>query len=240
MELFREKPYFAGVGDIRAFVETYRDNMEKSGGQGLMCIPSGNHDMPRLAHTLDDGQQRLAFAFLLSMPGAPFIYYGDEIGMHYLEGLKSVEGGYHRTGARSPMQWDSSESAGFSEADVERFYIPLDPDPRRPNAADAMADKTSLWWEIHALIRLRQAHPALGTLGGIEFVHAGEGDEPLVYCRYRDGESILVAVNPGEETRFVSVPYVEGTLLHSVGAAGGSLCGGELALPAGSVNFFEL
>lgn len=38
------------------------------------------------------------------MPGAPFIYYGDEIGMRYLEGLTSVEGGYGRTGSRSPMQ----------------------------------------------------------------------------------------------------------------------------------------
>lgn len=45
------------------------------------------------------------------MPGAPFIYYGDEIGMRYVEGLVSKEGGYGRTGARSPMQWDSSKNA---------------------------------------------------------------------------------------------------------------------------------
>lgn len=45
------------------------------------------------------------------MPGAPFIYYGDEIGMRYVERLVSKEGGYGRTGARSPMQWDSSKNA---------------------------------------------------------------------------------------------------------------------------------
>lgn len=46
----------------------------------------------------------------LTMPGAPFIYYGDEIGMRYVEGLVSKEGGYGRTGASSPMQWDSSKN----------------------------------------------------------------------------------------------------------------------------------
>ena len=67
--------------------------------------------MDRLARRLQGDELKIAFAFLLSMPGAPFIYYGDEIGMRYVEGLKSVEGGYNRTGSRSPMQWDDSTNA---------------------------------------------------------------------------------------------------------------------------------
>ena len=48
------------------------------------------------------------------MPGAPFIYYGDEIGMRSLEGLGSKEGGIGRTGSRTPMQWEPGPQAGFS------------------------------------------------------------------------------------------------------------------------------
>lgn len=72
-------------------------------------------------------------------PGAPFIYYGNELGMRYLEGIRSVEGGYHRTGARSPMQWDGSLNAGFSRAKPEDLYIPIDPEPSRPTAENQMA-----------------------------------------------------------------------------------------------------
>ena len=98
------------------FGETYKTNYNKTAQKGLICIPSGNHDMDRLARRLQGNELKIAFAFLLSMPGAPFIYYGDEIGMRYVEGLKSVEGGYNRTGSRSPMQWDDSTNAGFSSA----------------------------------------------------------------------------------------------------------------------------
>ena len=89
-------------GTAKEFVEAYKTNYAKTDGKGLICIPSGNHDMDRLARTLDTDEMRVAFAFLLTMPGAPFIYYGDEIGMRYVEDLTSVEGGYGRTGSRSP------------------------------------------------------------------------------------------------------------------------------------------
>ena len=59
------------------------------------------------------------------MPGAPFIYYGDEIGMKYLDGIKSVEGGFERTGSRSPMQRDSTVNAGFSTAESDMLYLNL-------------------------------------------------------------------------------------------------------------------
>jgi len=49
-------------------------------------------------------ENRADNAFLMSVPGAPFIYYGDEIGMRYVENLTSVEGGYDITSSRSPMQ----------------------------------------------------------------------------------------------------------------------------------------
>ena len=83
-DLFRcEHPFFAseGKGDAAAFVEKYLESREKAGAEGLICIPSGNHDMDRLAKYLDGENLKLAFLFLLTMPGAPFVYYGDEIGI---------------------------------------------------------------------------------------------------------------------------------------------------------------
>lgn len=106
---------------MAAFVEKYKENYEKAQRKGLICIPSGNHDMDRLARSIHGEELKVAFAFLLSMPGAPFLYYGDEIGMRYVENLHSVEGGYGRTGSRSPMQWDHTTNAGFSAAPKENF-----------------------------------------------------------------------------------------------------------------------
>ena len=132
-DLFRcEEPFFSsrGKGDVSVFVEKYIENYKKADKKGLICIPSGNHDMDRLARLLHGDELKIAFAFLLSMPGAPFIYYGDEIGMRYVEGLDSVEGGYGRTGFTFSMQWDQGVNAGFSTAPKEKLYISQD--PKRP------------------------------------------------------------------------------------------------------------
>lgn len=196
-DLFRcEKPFFGGEGDASVFVSKYLDSYEKSERKGLICIPSGNHDMDRLARHIKGERRKLAFAFLLSMPGAPYIYYGDEIGMNYVEGLTSVEGGYGRTGSRSPMQWDSSANAGFSTAPAEKLYIPVDPLPERPTAEAQTSDETSLRSEVKKLIAVRQSHKPLQSLGEIEFLIDGAPGKPLAYIRSLDGERILIVINP--------------------------------------------
>ena len=210
-DLFRcENPFFAasGKGDVFDFVEKYKESYEKSRADskhmGLICIPSGNHDMDRLARHIKGDNLKLAFAFLLSMPGAPFIYYGDEIGMNYVENLVSVEGGYGRTGSRSPMQWDSSTNAGFSSAPAEKLYIPLDPSPKRPTVQAQQQNKKSLYHEIQKLIKIRQEHDALQSRGEIEFIYAKKNEYPLAYVRSctgknQSGEKILVIINPSEK-----------------------------------------
>lgn len=207
-DLFRcEHPYFAkeGKGDISAFVAKYLENYEKSEKKGLICIPSGNHDMERLAYRLTQEEMKLAFAFLLSMPGAPFIYYGDEIGMRYLEGLISVEGGYNRTGARTPMQWDNGINAGFSTAPEKKLYIPQDESKNRPTVWKQQLEKDSLYHEIQKLIAIRQSHKALQSRGEITFVYAEENSYPFAFMRSTENEKILVVINPsGCETRFHS------------------------------------
>lgn len=198
-DLFRcEKPFFAGNGDASAFVKKYLESYEKSERKGLICIPSGNHDMDRLAKYVKGEKQKIAFAFLLTMPGAPFIYYGDEIGMRYVEGLTSVEGGYGRTGARTPMLWDHGVNAGFSTAPKSELYIPQDEAPDRSTAADQMADENSLRSEIKRLIKIRQSHKALQSKGEIDFVYVKKNAYPLAYVRSCEGEALLVLLNPSD------------------------------------------
>lgn len=207
-DLFRcEHPYFVkeGKGDISAFVAKYLENYEKSERKGLICIPSGNHDMERLAYQLTQEEMKLAFAFLLSMPGAPFIYYGDEIGMRYLENITSVEGGYQRTGARTPMQWDNGANAGFSSAPKEKLYIRQDESKDRPTVQKQQQDENSLYHEIKKLIDIRQSYKALQSRGEISFIYAERNSYPFAFMRSINSEKILVILNPSErETSFHS------------------------------------
>lgn len=211
-----DRLYFSkdAEGSAKEFVAAYQANYAKTDGKGLICIPSGNHDMDRLAKNLDTDELKVAFAFLLSMPGAPFIYYGDEIGMRYVEGLTSVEGGYGRTGSRTPMQWDDSLSAGFSAARKDKYYIALDESADRPNAKTQSEQEDSLRSEVKRLIAFRKANPALQSKGEISFV---SDEYPLVYKRTSAEQEITVIINPGADA--VTVPNVNGKVLYTVGGS---------------------
>lgn len=241
-DLFRcDAPYFAGHkdGDISEFVAKYKENYEKSDKKGLICIPSGNHDMDRLAKYVKGDNAKIAFAFLLSMPGAPFIYYGDEIGMNYVEGLTSVEGGYGRTGSRSPMQWDSSTNNGFSCASAEKLYIPMDPDPDRPTVEKQLADTNSLYNEIYKLIRVRQSYKALQSKGEIEFVYVQKNEYPFAYIRSEGSEQILVVLNPSDQSSSFESKYIPGECIYSFGSQV-SVTGNTITVPGKSAGFYRI
>ncbi|MBM6775935.1 glycosylase [Collinsella tanakaei] len=241
MDLMRcEHPFFSreGKGDAFRFVATYRDNMERTSGRGLMCIPSGNHDMQRLRRYLDPEEMKIYFAFMLSMPGAPFVYYGDEIGMRQLD-VTSVEGGYERTGARSPMQWDAGANFGFSSAPADRLYVRQDREADAPTAAAQMADDTSLWSEVHRLIELRLATPALGACSPIEFVYCEPDAYPLVYVRGEGEQRVLVALNPAMRPVSCPCPYEFQRLLYAHGDPA-RLEDATLTMAPESVAFIEI
>lgn len=243
LDLFRvEEPYFSrrGKGDISEFVKTYEENYAATNREGLICIPSGNHDMIRIKETLDDEEIKLAFAFLLSVPGAPFIYYGDEIGMKYLSGIKSVEGGFHRTGSRSPMQWDHSANAGFSSCKPEELYIQIDPDEDRPTAEDALAGKNGLYDEVKKLIAVRKEHQALQNTAPMEFVYVKESAYPLVYKRTGKDETIYIVLNPsGQDVECdAQIPQNAQPIYSNHGEA--VYADGKWKVPAASATFLKV
>ena len=198
-DLFRgETPYFShdGKGDLTEFFEYYISCLKKTNGKGFICLPSGNHDMERIANKLDETEIKLAFAFIMSMPGIPFIYYGDEIGMRYIENLRSVEGGFSRTGSRTPMQWDNNVNGGFSSASPDKLYVPMDSSNDRPTVEKQAADKNSILNELKKQIKIRKMNQPLQESAGFELVFTQGNAYPLVYKRKGKNESILVAINP--------------------------------------------
>ena len=116
-------------GSIGRFLDEYLDWYEDTKDKGYISMLTCNHDTIRPRYNLDEQELKLAYAVIFTMPGVPFLYYGDEIGMRYLD-LPTKEGGYYRTGSRSPMQWDGSKNLGFSTG-KERRPVPAGRRERR-------------------------------------------------------------------------------------------------------------
>ena len=180
-------------GDIRRFLQDYLPKYRQTRDRGYISMFTGNHDTFRPARTLSAEELKLAYAFILTMPGVPFIYYGDEIGMRYLD-LRTKEGGYQRTGSRTPMQWDRGKNMGFSEAPGEKLYLPLDPDPDAPCAAEQTEEEDSLLSETRRLTALRRRYEDLQADAEFAVIRA-EADPPFVYRR----GGLLLALNPSSK-----------------------------------------
>ena len=185
----------AGLGDIDNFLEEYLDHYNATKEKGYISIPSGNHDLPRIAKGRSYADLKVAYAFLLTMPGIPFIYYGDEIGMQYLS-ITTKEGSRDRAGSRTPMQWSKGKNLGFSESDEP--YLPVDTSPVAPTVEAQLSDENSLLNFVKALIALKHNHPALRGDAEFEVVTSGY---PVVYDRFCDEERIRIILNPSNKEK---------------------------------------
>ncbi|MEU9212343.1 alpha-amylase family glycosyl hydrolase [Streptomyces sp. NPDC048415] len=227
-----------GGGSPRPFVEAWEKASAALGHSGFISLPTANHDFSRLncgPRTAD--QLPTAFAFQLTWPTLPAIYYGDEIGMRYVPGLPDKEGSvlgprYNRAGSRTPMQWDDSPNAGFSTAPPDRLYLPLDPSPDRPTVAAQFADDTSLLHLVRRLVALRTNTPELGRGGSVEVLHAGY---PFVYVR---GGRYLVVVNPRRDD--VSCVFDAEADAHPLEVAGVTIDEGTITAGGFAYGVFEL
>ena len=188
-------------GDIMDFLADYMPRYLCSKDQGYMSFMTCNHDMPRYTHYMSDWMIRLSHAFIMTMPGVPFVYYGDEIAQRYLTDLVSKEGGYSRTGSRTPMQWSHEKNMGFSDADADMLYLPLDSSPDAPTLEAQQGVEGSVYENLRALIALRKANPELANGSDFEVVYAEEKKFPFVYRR----GSFTAFANPSDD--FVTVDY---------------------------------
>ena len=147
----------------------------------------------RLAPLLERDRRKIELlnSLLMSMPGTPIIYYGDEIGM----GDNIFLG--DRDGVRTPMQWSPDRNAGFSRADPERLYLPPVMDSiygfESVNVESQLRLSTSQLSWMKRLIAVRKAHAAFGR-GTLTFLYPGNR-KILAYLRTYDDETVLCVAN---------------------------------------------
>ena len=147
----------------------------------------------RLAPLLDNDRRRVELlnCLLLTLPGSPIIYYGDEIGMG-----DNVHLG-DRDGVRTPMQWSRERNAGFSTADEERLYLPAITDAvygyQAVNVAAQDRTPSSLLNTMRRLIAARRTSPAFGR-GTIEFLRP-RNPRVIAYLRRYQRELLLIVAN---------------------------------------------
>ena len=194
----KKHSFFAkdGKGNITEFLNGYLIHLNKTKKKGYISIPTGDHDISRISFGRNLKEIELVFAFILTMPGVPFIYYGDEIGMKYIRNIPSKEGGYDRTGARTPMQWSNGKNAGFSKAAANKLYLPVDKSKNRPNVQQQQDSPNSLLNKVRRLIALRKESAALCADGEFIPLYARSRKYPFVYMRRKGRERFLIALNP--------------------------------------------
>jgi maltose alpha-D-glucosyltransferase/alpha-amylase len=157
----------------------------------------------RLAALMDNDRRKIELmnALLLSMPGTPVIYYGDEIGMgdNYYLG--------DRDGVRTPMQWSIDRNAGFSRADPQRLYLPVLMDPiygyQAVNVESQDKDPSSLLNWMRRMIAIRKGHRAFGR-GSLTFIYP-RNRRVLAFLREHEGERILCVANLSRSAQAVEL-----------------------------------
>lgn len=147
----------------------------------------------RLAPLLGNNRRKIELmtSLILSLPGTPILYYGDEIGM----GDNIFLG--DRNGVRTPMQWSPDRNGGFSTANPQRLLLPLIIDPEyhyeTVNAENQQRNVSSLFWWMRRILAVRKSSVALSH-GEIEFLQP-ENAKVLAYLLRSSGETVLVVVN---------------------------------------------
>lgn len=181
-----------GKGEAKTFFDYFLFNLEAVKGKGYISVVTGNHDLPRVSVGRTPEELKTVFAFILALPCVPLIYYGDEIGMPFSP-LKNKDGGFWRTGARTPMQWTNGKNAGFSATDGE-LYLPIHENYKTVNVEAQLADENSLANEVAKLVSVKREHPDLFSCGD-EFTLVSD-TYPLIFKRTHDSRTVLCAVNP--------------------------------------------
>ena len=198
----RGKNYFSadGEGSLDLFVKYIEFLYSKIDGKGSFTLPTGTHDEIRMSTFKSLDLIKTIFAFLLTIRQVPMIYYGDEIGMTQYFDIDK-DGGWLRTGARTPMQWNNQKNRGFSTA--KKLYLPVKEDTGI-SVESQEKDESSILNTVRKLIKIRKENPALSLNGKQEFLCK---NYPCVIRRFDDSSEIIVAINPSD--KFYELEYFD-------------------------------
>lgn len=221
---------------LKEYYDYFTDCLESTETMGYFATITGNHDHLRInmgARNTPD-QLKVMLTWVLTMP-MPILYYGDEIGMRSLVDLPNVEGANHngkeRSGARTPMQWTSGETAGFSTCSPDKLYLPVctewSPATSYPQYLDWKKnfeagkvkpiakgeitvesqdkDPESILNWTRELIALRKSSEALWADSKFIPVFNESQPYPMVYLRSNGKETFLIALNPTETRKSLTL-----------------------------------
>jgi alpha-glucosidase len=190
---------------IAGYVDRYLGALPAGGWPNWVL---GNHDTPRVASRLGPAQARVAAMLLLTLPGTPILYQGDELGLvdvaippsQALDPIARLIPGRGRDPERTPMPWDAGPGGGFTTGHP---WLPLGTDNLALNVAAQRDDPASTLTLHRRLLRLRRQAPALHT-GAYDPVEA-DGDV-LAYRRSGPSGRWLVALNLGPQVAHLALP----------------------------------
>ncbi|WP_370159499.1 maltose alpha-D-glucosyltransferase [Limimaricola soesokkakensis] len=157
----------------------------------------------RLAPLMQNDRRKIELlnSLLMSMPGTPILYYGDEIGM----GDNIYLG--DRDGVRTPMQWSPDRNAGFSRADPQRLYLPTIQDSiygyQALNVESQSKDPSSLLNWMRRMVQVRSNHTVFGR-GEMKLLYPSNR-RVLAYIREHEGEAVLCVANLGRAAQAVEI-----------------------------------
>ncbi|MDR1905998.1 MAG: glycosylase [Clostridiales bacterium] len=181
------KNFFIGIKKIFA-------DMNAAKARGYAAVTLGNHDRERMSLGRSFDAMKAAFAFHMTMPHVPFVYYGDEVGMSY-QHIKSKDGGYGRTGSRTPMQWDNTKNRGFSTVDEDKLYLPVEADTQRCVGVQAN-DENSLLNTVKKLAALKRNLTALRSSAPIKVISKNFSGNPFIYKRVGEKDEVITILCP--------------------------------------------
>ena len=181
---------------LKSQIDEYEGALPEGGWPNWVI---GNHDQPRITSRVGKSQAKVAGMLLLTLRGTPTMYYGDELGMRDVpvppekiqdpQGLNMPDKDLSRDPARTPMQWDDSANAGFTE---NTPWLPLADNYRRINVEAQRNYPYSMLHFYHRLIELRQSEPAL-NVG--DYVPVMCKPPLLAYIRKQGDKQFLILLN---------------------------------------------
>ena len=181
--------------DFKKTIQMIVDNQDK----GYLSFITCNHDTMRPTAYLKGRELKLFFFIVLTLPGVPFIYYGDEIGMRYQKDIPSKECGYARTGSRTPMAWNMNENQGFSPLSTVEPFLPIDGET---SVEKEEQEESSLHHFARQMIEIRKNDENL--LGN--HIAYFETNHPRLLAYYRNND--LIIVNPTLNTKDIKLDCV--------------------------------
>lgn len=174
----------------------------------------------RLASLLGNSRSELelAHALLLSLPGSPCLYYGDEIGMGDNIWLED------RDGVRTPMQWTPGHNAGFSSAESGKLYLPVIDslvfNPQAVNVESQLAQPNSLLHWVRQVLAVRRQYPVFGN--GAFVQHGADHDEVLAFTRSNGEQTVLCLMNLSGRPVSTSISVPDYAGWHATEITGGA------------------